>query len=280
MSLLEGFEHQQRLYAVQHERPHASETYDYKRFLTHIIPKFQRIEAISPRISFYYVFVSYDFEDFLDFWGRTPHILSLLDDMVRDQGIPKEDLFNKVHVYSHSRDAHNELIDSLHETHMTNMSGNMEIRNRQLRGDKHKLKLLNTFARPHRLTELQHPRDLAVEAVSALRDPATSARIATMGESNPEASRVIANVARHEAYRNRAKTARSVRANLAKTVRNQSGIPKNMVRNQIYSYLIPDRRRMTPALYQHRMSNASRTANVRPMHLNQLFENNETRQEA
>jgi hypothetical protein len=259
--------HQEFLQRLQRERPHTSQVYNYKRFLTHIIPRLQTIESRSPLLQFYFVFVSYDHEDYLDFWSRTPHIVSLLNDMAESHGIPKEDLFDKVYVYSHSRNAHNQIIDDLRLERMTNMSGNLDIQTRKTRANKHKLKLLNTLSRPQLRLEFQHPRTAALNAVSRIRDPNVSARIAASHEENPEAAGIIANVTRREIRRNRANAARTARANATRT--NTPGLPKNITRNILYSYMFPSRA-MTPAIYSHRMRN-SRTANVRPMHLDRLF---------
>ena len=251
-------------------RPHSSKKYKYKRFMEYIVPKIQNIEAKSPAMEFFYVFIDEGRKDYYDTWGYIDWILYQLNTNATKAGISPESLFSEVYVYTHSSDAYSELIDQLRAEGYKDLTEGMRNMNVYIRRgeEKHKLAILNTLQDPRRHEELMRPRETAKRAVAQLRSPNTAARIArntakAKGNSN-NAAKTIANTVRRETIRNRARTAQTVRNTIRNTVRNTKRIGSDPIRYGIASFLTGK----TP-----RSNRTSKTANVQPMYLEKLFGN-------
>lgn len=210
-------------------RPHYSTNYNYKRFLTHIVPRLQENETRSENLQYYYVFVSHEYGDLFDKWGRTPGILSVLQYLAEEYNMPMGDLFETVYIFTHSADAHHDIIDPLLSKGIVDMTTNIRSSKRHDIDTRYHLGLFETLSPLNHHMKLLRPRQKALVAASAIRDPRLSARVSSATEENPEAYNIIARIAQ-----NKAKAAQTVRANLQNTRRP----PRNLVRGPIASYML------------------------------------------
>jgi hypothetical protein len=250
---------------ILRNRPHQSRRIPYKQFLETMVPKIREAEPHSRGILFY-VCVNHERRDFFDMWSGIDFLISHLQQYANTSGIPFETMWTDVYVWTHSSDAHKELIDPLLAEGYRDIAGDVtkNMANALQKGESeaaiYRLGLLDILSDPRRHEELMRPREAAVKAVQSIRDPNIAARIATTGVDTTEAAKIIANTARKEAQQNRAVTARAARNRIRKTVRNRPRLPENVTKT-LHSYLTGRIATRQP----------SKTANVQPMKLGTLF---------
>ncbi len=229
-----------RAQEILRDRPHYAKEYKYKQFLDKVVPKIQAIEDKSVGFEFYYVFVDEDRRDFFDLWDRSNLLLARLAAYAEQADIPFRNLFTRVHVFTHSSDAHRDLLDRLVREGYTDVAADMSNlhvslkKGEQARGVPYRLGLLNTLSDPQRHAELLRPRETALRTVAS---------------------------SRNKTAKGKAATARSARNAIRNTVRNTPRLPQNVIRYGIAPFLTGK----TPR------PQTSRTANVAPMELDKLF---------
>ncbi len=227
-----------RAQEILRDRPHYAKEYKYKQFLDRVITKIQAIEDKSLGFEFYYVFVDEDRRDFFDLWDRSNLLLARLAAYAEQADIPFRNLFTRVHVFTHSSDAHRDLIDDLLREGYTDVAADMSNlhvslkKGEQARGVPYRLGLLNTLSDSQRHEELLRPRETALRAAATARNKTA-----------------------------KAKAASAARNAIRKTIRNTPRLPHNVIRYGIAPFLTGK----TPR------PQTSRTANVAPMELDKLF---------